>query len=102
MEKTKLIKVVQDIRNLADDIEAMLDSANDPKNENLPKAEPAAKEEPKKPEVSLEKVRGSLAEKSRSGKTTEVRELIKKYGANKLSEIDPVHYADLLKDAEEL
>ena len=102
MEKTKLIKVVQDIRTLADDIEAMLDSTDSPKIEEQPNVEPVAKEEPKKPEVSLEKVRGALAEKSRSGKTAEVRELILKYGADKLSAVDPAHYADLLKDAEEL
>lgn len=49
----------------------------------LPKAEaPAA---PAKPALTLEEVRAVLADKSRAGHTAEIRELLKKYGASKLS-----------------
>ena len=68
--------------------------------EAVTESAPAAEEHV--PEISLEDVRGKLAEKSRDGKTTQVRELILKYGAERLSEVDPKHYADLLKDAEGL
>ncbi|WP_195539146.1 DNA ligase [Eubacterium maltosivorans] len=54
----------------------------------------------KKEEPKLEDVRAVLAEKSRSGHTAEVRALLKKYGAAKLSEIDPANYEALMKDAE--
>ena len=54
----------------------------------------------KKEEPKLEDVRAVLAEKSRSGHTAEVRALLKKYGAAKLSEIDPGNYEALMKDAE--
>lgn len=53
-----------------------------------------------KPELKLEDVRAVLAEKSRAGHTAEVRALLKKYGAAKLSEIDPANYEALMKDAE--
>ena len=56
----------------------------------------------KKKTVSLEEVRGKLADISRAGKTAAVRELIKKHGGSKLSDIDPADYAALLKDAEEM
>lgn len=59
---------------------------------------PAKKES--KPELKLEDVRAVLAEKSRAGHTAEVRALLKKYGATKLSEIDPANYEALMKDAE--
>ena len=59
---------------------------------------PAKKES--KPELKLENVRAVLAEKSRAGHTAEVRTLLKKYGAAKLSEIDPANYEALMKDAE--
>ena len=62
-------------------------------------SEAPAKEEPK-PELKLEDVRAVLAEKSRAGHTAEVRTLLKKYGAAKLSEIDPANYEALMKDAE--
>lgn len=52
--------------------------------------------------IKLEQVRAVLAEKSQDGFTAEVRSLLQKYGASRLSEIDPSHYADLLADAEEL
>ena len=47
-------------------------------------------------------VRAVLAEKSRSGYTAQVRALLEKHGAAKLSEVDPVEYPALLEDAEEL
>lgn len=52
------------------------------------------------PKLSLEDVRAKLADLSRSGKTAEVKALIKKYGANKLSEVKPEDYEALLADAE--
>ena len=62
-------------------------------------AEAHAEEAPK-PELKLEDIRAVLAEKSRAGHTAEVRALLKKYGAAKLSEIDPANYEALLQDAE--
>lgn len=61
--------------------------------------EAPAKEEPK-PELKLRDVRAVLAEKSRAGHTAEVRTLLQKYGAAKLSAVDPANYEALLKDAE--
>ena len=68
--------------------------------ETAKKAEtPAA---PVKPALTLEEVRAVLADKSRAGHTAEIRELLKKYGANKLSLIDPKHYEALLREVEVL
>ena len=61
--------------------------------------EAPAKKKPKL-ELKLEDVRAVLAEKSRAGHTAEIRVLLKKYGAAKLSEIDPANYKALLQDAE--
>lgn len=55
-----------------------------------------------KPALTLEEVRAVLADKSRAGHTAEIRELLKKYGASKLSLIDPKHYEALLREAEVL
>jgi len=62
-----------------------------------PDLPPAAE---KKPSITLEKVRGVLALKSRDGHTAEVRELILKFGASRLIEIDPEKYEDVLREAE--
>ncbi len=52
--------------------------------------------------IPLEKVRSVLADKSRLGHTTEVKALLQKHGAVKLSEVDPAEYAALLSEAEVL
>lgn len=51
---------------------------------------------------SLENVRAVLAVKSQNGMTSEVKGLITKYGGSKLSDVDPKHYADIIRDAEVL
>ena len=61
----------------------------------VPEAQPE-----KKPELTLEQVRAVLADKSRAGHTASVRDLLQKYGAAKLSQVDPKHYEALMKDAE--
>lgn len=52
--------------------------------------------------IALEAVRAVLADKSRAGLTAQVRSLLLKHGADKLSGIDPAKYAALLADAEGL
>ena len=56
----------------------------------------------KEPPLTLEAVRAVLANKSRAGHTTQIRSLLQKYGADKLSGVDPANYKALLADAEEL
>lgn len=67
-------------------------------SQNPEPAEPA----PAEPVLTLEAVRAVLAEKSRKGYTAQVRAFLLKYGASKLSEIDPANYKALLADAEGL
>lgn len=61
------------------------------------KAESQSEPEPKA--LTLVEVRAVLADKSRDGHTEQIRTLLEKYGASKLSEIDPVQYRDLLDEA---
>ncbi len=126
MSKIKLLlDVVQDLRSLADSLQAVADAVADngaaeaeltttkePEKagkagkaaaRNTAKKEAkAAKQEPEEKLLTLEEVRAVLAEKSRSGHTEEVRELLNKHGADKLSEIAPAEYAALLAEAEVL
>ncbi len=55
-----------------------------------------------KKEVTLVEVRSVLAGLSRDGFTSEVRELLKKYGSSKLSDVKENDYEALLNDAKEL
>lgn len=57
---------------------------------------------PEKQTVTFVQLRSRLSEISRSGKTAEVKELIAKYGASKLSDIAESDYAAVLAEAEGL
>lgn len=70
--------------------------------EKLVKKEPkdasASKEEKKV--YSFEEVRAVLAAKSRDGHTDEVKAVISSFGVEKLSDIDPSKYEELLQKME--
>ncbi len=63
-------------------------------------AEPEAIKPEPAPTYTKEDVRGVLASKSAAGFKKEVKELLEKFGAQQLKQIDPKDYAALLKEAE--
>ena len=126
MGKVKLLlDVIGDLRSLADSLQAVADAVEEngaveaeltttkepekagrsgkaAARNTAKKDTKAAKQEPEEKPLTLEEVRAVLAEKSRAGHTAEVKELLNKHGADKLSEIDPAEYPALLADAEVL
>ena len=81
----------------AEDAPAEDSTAEDLPAQDLPVEEPQV-EAPT--EIKLEQIRAVLADKSRAGHTAAIRELLKKYDATKLSQVDPKHYAAILKETE--
>ncbi|WP_321779936.1 hypothetical protein [Schaalia cardiffensis] len=61
---------------------------------------PAPATTPEVVQVTLKQVRTMLARLSQAGHTSQVRELIQAAGANKLLEVDPFKYGQLLEQAE--
>ena len=73
------------------------------KDSGKPAAKIEKKQEPvKEKTLSLTEVRKILADKSRAGFTAEVKQILIKHGAEKLSEIAPTEYASLVADVEVL
>ena len=64
--------------------------------------QPPVAEQKQEIKISIEDVRAILADKSQQGKTREVKALLMKYDAGKLSGVKPEDYEDLLKEAEVL
>ena len=62
-------------------------------------AEPVP-EEAEKPKVTFEQVRAALAKKSQMGYTSAVKNLVENYGVERLSDIKPENYAEILEQAE--
>ena len=106
MSKTHpLFDIVLNLRALADNFQVLADIvAGSDSNEAAQPETPASEKVPetKTKPVTLEQVRAVLADKSQQGLTAEVRVLLEKYGAPKLSQIDPAHFSALLTDAETL
>ncbi len=106
MNKKHLEDLAEKLKGLSDSIQKLSESIDGSDPEEPEKVEKKTEDKPKvaksEKQVSLEEVRAVLAEKSHAGFTDEVRELLEKYGAEKLSLVDPANYAALLKDAEGL
>lgn len=100
---SKMSDMAQTIEELRSAAAAITDAANwlpQQFNSDAEEAPITEAQLEKKPELTLEQVRAVLADKSRAGHTAAVRDLLQKYGASKLSQVDPKHYEALLKDAE--
>ena len=65
---------------------------------SAPEPEPTSETKP----ITLAEVRAVLAQKSVDGHTAEIQALIRKYGADKLSQVDPAQYTSLMAEAEAL
>lgn len=79
-----ILQVAKDLYKLAEHIDSLF------------------KVEADKKTISLEEVRSVLAEKSQAGKGPEIRALIEKYGADKLTDLEPSYYEALLNEVEAL
>lgn len=66
---------------------------------------PTALSEPKddpKESLSFTDLRARLAQRSREGFTADIKSILRKYGAEKLSAIKPENYEDVLREVEAL
>ena len=91
------MEIKEDAENLASSIGVLLTALES--DEELPKEERVKQEEKT---YEIEDVRKILADKSRLGHTAKIRELLEKYGAKKLSEIESSKYKDLVEEAEKI
>lgn len=81
-----------------DTFETIYDPEKDEPQDTTAKEQPT----PEPQTVTFVQLRSRLSEISRNGHTAEVKELIAKYGADKLSDLAESDYAALLAEAEGL
>ena len=100
MSKTsEMASTIEELRKCA---AAISDSANWLKEQFNCDETPEASTPAKEPPLTLEAVRAVLADKSRAGFTAQIRSLLQKYGADRLSGVDTANYKALLADVEGL
>lgn len=98
MSKMKLaLNVVEDLRSLADSIETLTNAVEG--NQSAEVASPAREEKPK---ITFQDLRAVLAILTRDGKQQQVKDLIERYGAKKLSEVPEKAYQELLEEARKI
>lgn len=98
----KEAQIVATIHRIGEDIIALADYlAAYVKEEKTEETVPPV-EQPVAPAIKLEDVRTVLAEISRSGKTAQMKELLGRFGASKLSDVKAEDYAALLAAAKEV
>lgn len=110
MGKVKLLlDVIENIRSLADSLEAVAEAMCHSDTPDTKAEEPAytPKTVEEAPALAVkamgkEELRAFLGEKSLAGHKDTIQALIHKYGGQKFSDIDPKHYPALQKDAEGL
>lgn len=97
--KEALLRIADNLKELSKIVVMM---AEEMTSTNVTKKEEIKPDIKKEEVITIEQVRAVLAEKSQSGKQPEVKALILKFGANKLTDVDPSHYKALLMEAGEL
>lgn len=95
MDKNKLIETIKTMRRILEILEAGLEDIEIATG--LREKEPDAVEEMKKDFPRLQEL---CVEKSREGFTEKVREMITKRGFNKLSEVGPAYYKEMIQELE--
>ena len=99
MSKTKDLNMLLD--ELIKHGEGIVEIAKEMKNLFSAKSDTTVPENKKEP-LSFTDLRARLAQRSREGFTAEIKTILRKYGAEKLSAIQPDNYEAVLKEVEAL
>lgn len=96
-----MIKAANAIKDIFSSTEESPEETETMQTKEATKApEPPKAEESPEPTYTKEDVRAVLASKSAAGYKKEVKELLEKYGAQQLKQVNPDDYAAILKEAE--
>ena len=102
---SELLKIAEGFSIVAEGLRGLAKAEGGTKDKTV-KAQ--KQEQPEKAEVqqespaTLEGIRALMAQKTQEGKSKEIRELLQKYGAAKLSAVKPEDYPALMQEAQVL
>ena len=105
MASNKMQKLGDDLARLAASIAEIAKELKSVSHVDHGNCEPESQVEsadPQKPKLTLEEVRGILADRASNGHREAVQALIQKRGAKKLSDIEPAAYPSLIEEASAL
>nr|DAL16243.1 MAG TPA_asm: hypothetical protein [Caudoviricetes sp.] len=97
MTKDKLENLANELANCTKALLRIVEALENGMESRLEETEKVI---PERKALSFEEVRKAAADKSRQGFTAEVKALIEKYGAEKLSSVKPEDYEAFMKELE--
>ena len=94
--------VAEGLRGLAKAEGGTKEKAVKEQKQDTAKAQPEKAETQQESPATLEGIRALMAQKTQEGKSKEIKELLQKYGAAKLSAVKPEDYPALMQEAQVL
>ena len=99
---SELLKIAEGFSIVAEGLRGLARAEGGTK-EKAVKAQPSATEKAQQESpATLEGIRALMAQKTQEGKSKEIKELLQKYGAAKLSAVKPEDYPALMQEAQVL
>ena len=105
---SELLRIAEGFSIVAEGLRGLAKAEGGSKTAEKAQKQDAAKAQPEKAEVqqespaTLEGIRALMAQKTQEGKSKEIKELLQKYGAAKLSAVKPEDYPALMQEAQVL
>ncbi len=105
---SELLRIAEGFSIVAEGLRGLAKAEGGGKTAEKAQKQDAAKAQPEKTEVqqenpaTLEGIRALMAQKTQEGKSKEIKELLQKYGAAKLSAVKPEDYPALMQEAQVL
>ena len=105
---SELLRIAEGFSIVAEGLRGLAKAEGGGKTVGKAQKQDAAKAQPEKAEAqqenpaTLEGIRALMAQKTQEGKSKEIRELLQKYGAAKLSAVKPEDYPALMQEAQVL
>ena len=102
---SELLRIAEGFSIVAEGLRGLAKAEGGSKTAEKAQKQDAAKAQPETQQESpatLEGIRALMAQKTQEGKSKEIKELLQKYGAAKLSAVKPEDYPALMQEAQVL
>ena len=105
---SELLRIAEGFSIVAEGLRGLVKAEGGGKTAEKAQKQDVAKAQPEKAEAqqenpaTLEGIRALMAQKTQEGKSKEIKELLQKYGAAKLSAVKPEDYPALMQEAQVL
>ena len=102
---SELLRIAEGFSIVAEGLRSLAKAEGGSKTAEKAQKQDAAKAQPETQQenpATLEGIRALMAQKTQEGKSKEIKELLQKYGAAKLSAVRPEDYPALMQEAQVL